>query len=132
MLRIPGAGDQPVPFVVPTDAGQFVLTLTRLPVGTILLAFADKITWAEYVELWSKTTGHAATLEKTTVAEHAKLLPGGFGEEMAEMYAYVWRNLMSSLEAYLPSYRYMVDFGYDGGDPAVTQSSDVRHIDSRE
>ena len=106
-LKIPGAGDEPIPFVVPQDAGIFALALTKLPVGTNLLAFSDYVTWAEYVRLWSEVTRTPATMEKTTVEDPAQLMPGGFGEEMAEMYGY------------------MVDFGYHGGDPAVTLASEA-------
>lgn len=47
------------------------------------------MTWSEYVALWSKTTGHLAAFEKTTVAVHDKLAPGGYGEEIGEMYGYM-------------------------------------------
>ncbi|KAK5679774.1 hypothetical protein LTS10_007722 [Elasticomyces elasticus] len=107
-LRIPGQGDTPVPFVVPDDAGHYVYALTQLPIGTNLLAFGGMVTWTEYVKLWTKATGVPAVLEKVTVEEHAKLVPGGFGEEMAHMYGY------------------MVDFGYHGGDPSVTFTSDLK------
>ncbi|OBT90381.1 hypothetical protein VE02_00770 [Pseudogymnoascus sp. 03VT05] len=101
ILRIPGNGDVPTPLVVPFDTGHFVKALTKLPAGTNLMAFCDRLTWSDYVKLWSKVTGVPATFEKTTVSEHSKLAPGGYGEEMAEMYAYAQ------------------DFGYDGSDPSV-------------
>ncbi|KAK5724566.1 hypothetical protein LTR15_004612 [Elasticomyces elasticus] len=107
-LRIPGQGDTPVPFVVPDDAGHYVYALIQLPIGTNLLAFGGMVTWTEYVKLWTKATGMPAVLEKVTIEEHAKLVPGGFGEEMAHMYGY------------------MVDFGYHGGDPSVTFTSDIK------
>ncbi|KFY46697.1 hypothetical protein V494_00361 [Pseudogymnoascus sp. VKM F-4513 (FW-928)] len=101
VLRIPGNDDVPIPLVVPSDAGNFVKALTKLPAGTNLIGFGDRLTWSDYVKLWSKVTGVPATFEKTTVVEHSKLAPGGYGEEMAEMYAYAQ------------------DFGYDGSDPSV-------------
>lgn len=101
ILRIPGNGDVPIPLVVPSDAGHFVKALTQLPAGTNLIAFGDRLTWSDYVRLWSRVTGVPATFEKTTVAEHSELALGGYGEEMAEMYAYAQ------------------DFGYDGSDPSV-------------
>lgn len=101
ILRIPGNGDVPIPLVVPSDTGHFVKALTQLPAGTNLMAFGDRLTWSDYVKLWSKITGVPATFEKTTVAKHSELAPGGFGEEMGEMYAYAQ------------------DFGYDGCDPSV-------------
>lgn len=107
ILRVPGSGDVPIPLVVPSDAGHFVKALTQVPAGKNLIAFGDRITWAEYVQLWSKITGVPATFAKTTVAEHAKLAPGGYGEEIAEMYAYAQ------------------DFGYDGSDPSVVSAQQV-------
>ncbi|KAL7912347.1 hypothetical protein GGI35DRAFT_492245 [Trichoderma velutinum] len=107
VLRIPGSGDVPIPLVVPSDTGYFVKALTQVPAGKNLLAFGDRLTWSKYVELWSKVTGFPATFEKTTVAEHDKLAPGGYGEEIAEMYAYAQ------------------DFGYDGGDPSVIYAQDL-------
>lgn len=108
ILKIPGEGDNAVPFVVPEDAGKYVLALASLPVNTNLLAFSERITWKDYVALWSKITGVPAKLLKTTVAEHSKLDGrGGFAEEIGEMYGY------------------MVDFGYHGGDPTVTFSAAV-------
>ncbi|UKZ48012.1 hypothetical protein TrVGV298_002248 [Trichoderma virens] len=104
VLRVPGSGDVPIPLVVPSDAGHFVKALTQVPAGKNLIAFGDRITWAEYVQLWSRITGVPATFEKTTVAEHAKLAPGGYGEEIAEMYAYAQ------------------DYGYDGSDPSVVSA----------
>ena len=104
---MPGKGDKPVPFVAPQDAGHFVYALTQLPIGTNLLAYGGLATWTEYLEMWTKATGVAAVLEKVSVEEHAKLHPGGFGEEIGEMLGY------------------MVDVGYHGGDISVTFASDV-------
>jgi hypothetical protein len=112
-LRIPGSGDVPIPLVVPSDTGYFVKALSKLPPGKNLLAFGDRLTWAEYVALWSRVTGVPATFEKWTVAEHDKLAPGGYGEEIAEMYAYAQ------------------DFGYDGSDPSVVYAQDVSDCQAR-
>lgn len=109
-LRIPGSGDELVPFVIPHEAGIYVEALLELPVGTNLLASSDRISWAAFVKIWSRVTGNPAALEKVTVEDHAELKPGGFGREMGEMYAY------------------MQDFGYHGGDPSVTFSQDVSTI----
>jgi hypothetical protein len=38
--------------------------------------------------MWSRITGIPASFERKTVAEHDKFAPGGYGEEMGEMYAY--------------------------------------------
>lgn len=107
ILRIPGSGDVPIPLVLPKDTGNFVWSLIQLPAGTNMLAFSARLPWADYVKLWSKLTGIPATFEKTTVAEHAKLAPNGYGEEIGEMFAYAQ------------------DYGYDGSDPSVVFSADV-------
>ncbi|RFU81652.1 nadp-binding [Trichoderma arundinaceum] len=107
ILRMPGSGDVPIPLVVPSDTGYFVRALTQVSAGKNLIAFGDRITWVDYVQLWSKVTGVPATFEKTTVSEHAKLAPGGYGEEIAEMLAY------------------SQDFGYDGGDPSVISAEQL-------
>lgn len=107
LLRMPGNGNVPIPLIVPSDAGNFVKALTQVSPGKNLLAFGDRLTWADYVKLWSQVTGIPAAFEKTTVEEHVKLAPGGLGEEMAEMYAYA------------------MDFGYDGGDPSIISAEQV-------
>jgi hypothetical protein len=108
VLRIPGNGDVPIPLVVPSDAGIFTKALSQLSPGHNLIAFGDRLHWADYVKLWSKITGVPATFEKVTVEEHAAMAPWGYGEEIAEMYAYA------------------MDFGYDGGDPSVKSAEEVR------
>ncbi len=107
LLRIPGSGDFPTPFVVPSDTGNFVKALSQLPPGKHLLGFGDLLTWTEYVKLWSKITGFPAAFEKSTVADMVKIAPGGRGEEIGETFAY------------------MQDFGYWGGDPSVIFPKDV-------
>ncbi|KAH7316939.1 hypothetical protein B0I35DRAFT_451737 [Stachybotrys elegans] len=107
VLRIPGNGDVPIPLVVPSDTGKFVKALVQLPPGKSVIAFGDRLTWADYVKLWSRITGVPATFAKATVEEHSALAPGGYGEEMAEMYAYA------------------MDFGYDGGDPSVMSAEQL-------
>jgi hypothetical protein len=107
MLRVPGSGDVPIPLIVPSDAGNFVKALSQAPPGKNLLAFGDLMTWSDYVKIWSKTTGVPASFEHSTVAVLDKLAPGGYGEEIGEMYAYAQ------------------DFGYWGGDPSVIYAKDV-------
>lgn len=75
--------------------------------GTHLLAFGSMITWPDFVELIGKATGVKTEFVKAKVSDHAKLMPGGYGEEMGEMFAYA------------------MDFGYWGGDPAVVYPKDV-------
>ena len=78
----------PIPLIVPSDAGAFAKALTLVSPGKNLLAFGDMLTWEAYVEMWSRITGVKAVFERKTVADHDRLAPGGYGEEMAEMYAY--------------------------------------------
>jgi hypothetical protein len=35
-----------------------------------MLAFGDRLTWADYVRIWRSITGIPATFLKTTVEEH--------------------------------------------------------------
>jgi hypothetical protein len=108
-LTIPGSGDVPIPLVIPSDTGYYVRAIAQAPnpAGLNVLAFSKRLTWSEYVKLWSSIIGIPATFARTSVAEHDKLAPGGYGEEMAEMYAYA------------------LEFGYDGSDPSVTYAQDV-------
>jgi hypothetical protein len=78
----------PIPLIVPNDAGAFAKRLTLVSPGENLLAFGDLLTWEEYVEMWSRVTGVKASFERKTVEEHDSFAPGGYGEEILEMYAY--------------------------------------------
>lgn len=97
ILHAPGSGDWPIPIVHPANTGEFVKALIKLPARTNLLAYGDLITLTEYVNMWSKVTGVPAKLESATVDDHDKLMPGGWGREIGETYAY------------------MQEFGYWGG-----------------
>jgi len=111
LLKVPGSGNVPIPLVVPTDAGNYVKALTQVPPGKNLLAFSKLLTWADYVKLWSSITGFPAAFEHSTVETMDKLAPGGYGEEMGEMYAY------------------SQDFGYWGGEEDVVHVQDVRLLE---
>lgn len=109
---MPGSGDFPIPLVHPRDAGHFVRALVLdLPIGTNMLAFGDRLPWADYVKLITRITGIPTAFEKTTVEEHSQLAPEGLGANLGEMHAYAQ------------------DFGYDGGDPNVIYSKDVSFLD---
>jgi hypothetical protein len=108
VLRIPGTGNTPIPLLVPSDAGAFAKALTQVSPGKNLLAFGDLLTWEEYVKMWSRITGVKATFERKTVEDHDRFAPGGYGEEIGEMYAYA------------------LEFGYWGaGDESVIFAKDV-------
>lgn len=107
-LRIPGNGPHPIPFLVPSDTGNYVLALTKVPPGTKLVACSESLTWAEYVELWSRVVGVKAIYEPCSVEEHAQAVPGGYGEMVGKLYEYA------------------TQFGYWGdGDPDVVFPEDV-------
>ncbi|CZR55932.1 related to nitrogen metabolic regulation protein nmr [Phialocephala subalpina] len=89
LLRVPGNGDTPVPFIVPSDAGLFVKALSKLPPGKNIIAYGDLMPWKDLVALWTKITGFPAAFEHATVEDHDKLAPGGYGLEIGEMYAYM-------------------------------------------
>lgn len=108
ILRAPGSGEWPIPIVHPADTGEFVKALIKLPPRTTLLAYGDLITLTEYVNLWSRITGVPSKLESATVDDHDALMPGGWGREIGETYAY------------------MQEFGYWGGaNVDVFMSKDV-------
>jgi hypothetical protein len=88
-----------------------VRALTKVSSGKNVLAFGDLMPWADYVKLWSKTTGVPAVFEHSTIEDMDKVAPGGYGIEMAEMYAYAQ------------------DFGYWGkGDSSVIFARDVSYV----
>jgi hypothetical protein len=113
LLKIPGSGNVPIPLIVPSDAGHFVKALTKVSPGKNVLAFADMLLWSDYVKLWSKITGVPAAFEHSTVEAMNKFAPGGYGEELGEMYAYAQ------------------DFGYWAkDDSSVVFAKDVSHSSS--
>jgi len=107
IFKVPGSGNVLIPLIVPTDAGNFVEALTKVPPGKNVLAFGDLLLWSDYVKLWSKVTEVPAAFEHSTVATMDRLAPGGYGEDIGEMYAYAQ------------------NFGYWGGDPSVAFAKDV-------
>jgi nucleoside-diphosphate-sugar epimerase len=101
-LRIPGTGPHPIPFVVPSDTGNYVLALTKVPPGKKLVGCSECLTWDEFVELWSRVVGVKAVYEPCTIEEHAQAVPGGYTRMIGNMYEYA------------------TQFGYWGdGDPDV-------------
>ncbi|KFY33487.1 hypothetical protein V494_07584 [Pseudogymnoascus sp. VKM F-4513 (FW-928)] len=118
-LRIPGNGPHPIPFVVPSDTGNYVLALTKVPPGKKLVACSERLTWAAYTELWSRVVGVKAVYEPCSVEEHVRAVPGGYGEMVGKMYEYA------------------TEFGYWGdGDPDVVFPEDlgveIRHTSIEE
>ncbi|KFZ24226.1 hypothetical protein V502_01293 [Pseudogymnoascus sp. VKM F-4520 (FW-2644)] len=107
-LRVPGNGPHPIPFVVPSDTGNYVLALTKVPPGKKLVACSESLTWAEYVKLWSRVVGVKAVYEPCSIEEHIRAVPGGYSEMVGKMYEYA------------------TQFGYWGdGDPDVVFPEDL-------
>ncbi|KFY06679.1 hypothetical protein V492_07844 [Pseudogymnoascus sp. VKM F-4246] len=107
-LRTPGNGPHPIPFVVPSDTGNYVLALTKMPPGKKLVACSERLTWAAYTELWSRVVGVKAVYEPCSIEEHDRAVPGGSGEMVGKMYEYA------------------TEFGYWGdGDPNVVFPEDL-------
>lgn len=112
-LRIPGTGPHPIPFVVPSDTGNYVLALTKVPPGKKLVGCSECLTWDEFVELWSRVVGVKAVYEPCTIEEHTQAVPGGYTRMIGNMYEYA------------------TQFGYWGdGDPDVVFPEDVSFTQS--
>jgi hypothetical protein len=89
-----------------------VLALVRAPAGQNLLGTRGPSSWTEYAALWGKVHGVECRFERLDRQILEQAVPGGIGEEMADMFEYI------------------SEFGYDGSDPSVVLPKDVC-IDSR-
>ncbi len=102
-MRLPCDPNTPIPLVhTRKDAGNFVRALTQVPPGKTLLGYGgEKISWSRFMELFSEVNNVKASFEPNTVEDWDKMMPGGMGRELGEMFAYFG------------------EFGYEGGDPDV-------------
>lgn len=108
VLRIPGSGPHPIPFLVPSDTGNYVLALSKVSPGKKLVGCSDRLTWAEYTKLWSRVVGVKAVYEPCTIEEHVLAVPGEGTKMVGDLYEYA------------------TQFGYWGdGDPDVVFPEDV-------
>lgn len=65
------------------------------------------MSWNEFTALWGKVHGVQCRFQRLDRAVLENAIPGGVGEELADMYEYIG------------------DFGYHGGDPSVIFPADV-------
>ena len=111
-MRAPTSPDKEVPLLdVNTDLGHFVRALTQLPPGTTAMAAGTWCTWPEYMKTWGEVVGiPGCSYEQVSVADFAKAIPGGAGQEIGEMFEYAGNP------------------GYDGGNPDVLKAEDLRTV----
>ena len=104
-----GSSDVPVPQIfAQKDSGYFVRALIQSPPGLNLLGYGSKVSWKEYIQTFCDVVKvKNGGCDEMTVGDMDKMIPGGVGEELGEMFAYA------------------VEFGYDGSDPSVISSKDV-------
>ncbi|KAK3070999.1 hypothetical protein LTR53_009447 [Teratosphaeriaceae sp. CCFEE 6253] len=94
--------DRPFPWIdVERDTGAFVSALIDAPGGTQVVGASQYITLNQYLKLLCDHLGVAGTYKRTAFEDNVKDDPTHFKLELAEVYAYV------------------MEFGYDGGDPEV-------------
>ncbi|KAF7556050.1 hypothetical protein G7Z17_g1749 [Cylindrodendrum hubeiense] len=106
--RVPTLGDAPVAMVdASRDTGVFVNALLQVEPGIHLLGCSDVLSWNEFAALWGKIHGVTSRFESLDRKVLEDAVPGGIGEELADMFAYIG------------------EFGYDGGDPGVTYPKDL-------
>ncbi|KAI1255203.1 hypothetical protein MGN70_003267 [Eutypa lata] len=105
VLRLPANPDGPVAQI---DARrEFVKALLKVPAGQNLLGVASTLSWNEYAALWGKINGVTCRFERLDRKVLEDAIPGGIGEEMADMFEYI------------------SEFGYHGGDPTVVLPKDL-------
>jgi hypothetical protein len=111
VLSMPGSGDALHPIIdIPADIGIFVHSLAYLPPGQKLMGCRAMISNNDYMALWSKVNNVTGRFQEISVDDCDKAIPGGFGKELGEMFAY------------------SAEFGYYGGMKDVVLPDDVRHI----
>lgn len=81
--------------------------LVEVEPGKNLAGAGGVHSWKEWAELFSKIKGVTCTYEDLPNGEMDKVIPGGLGAELEDMF------------------RYMDDFGYFGGDKTVIYPSEV-------
>ncbi|KAK0111519.1 hypothetical protein ONS95_001873 [Cadophora gregata] len=105
---MPMDGDAPVPMVdARHDTGTCTKALVQFPPGKNLLAFGSLMSWNEWVLLWGRIHGVKCTFVRMDRKVIENAMPGGIGEELADMFGYT------------------SDFGYDGGDKSVVSPKDL-------
>jgi hypothetical protein len=113
-MRFPTAADRLIPHLdVNSDMGNFVYAVHQMPPGRSYMAMGSHLSWSDFISLWGKVTGMAASYKQVTFAEMvADTADEDTGIEVAHMFAY------SS------------DPGYDGGMELLT-AEDIRKVSGR-
>ena len=104
VLACPLDGDKKVPMYHPRhDTGSLVKALVKSSPGKNLLGYGSEITFDEIAEIWSKKLGKDVKYQRSTVDDMDKMMPGGVGKELGEMF------------------EYFSDPGYFGGEEAIKE-----------
>ncbi|KAF7718743.1 Uncharacterized protein PECH_004275 [Penicillium ucsense] len=102
VVQIPDIGEVQLPWIyVDRDVGIFVEALLATSPGKQILGVSQMASWREFWTLWAETRGVRLEIQVVSVEEFFQSLPEVLRREFQE------------------SLRYIVEFGYTGGDPDV-------------
>ncbi|KAI9042110.1 NmrA/HSCARG family protein [Aspergillus affinis] len=102
VVQIPDGPEVELPWiVVDRDTGVYVKTLLENPPGNNVLAYTQMTTWREFWTLWADVRNVKIDIKVVGLDDYFKTLPGFLSREFQD------------------SLRYIVEFGYTGGDPDV-------------
>ncbi|KAF1962021.1 NAD(P)-binding protein [Byssothecium circinans] len=108
VLGMPMGGEKKFPIVDPVaDTGNFTKALLSLPPNTHLVGAGSLISWTDYAAIWAKINNVSVSFAPFPGAVLEQNM-GTAGKELADMF------------------RYMDEFGYDGGDPSVVYPWEVK------
>ncbi|KAF2136553.1 uncharacterized protein K452DRAFT_353875 [Aplosporella prunicola CBS 121167] len=108
-LALPCNPHRAVPLVdARRDTGVFVRALLRAEPNVTLLGASAEVSWSEYMGVWGRVLGvEKAAFEQVSVQSFDDALPGGYGLELADMFAF------------------MGEVGFDGEDPGVRRREEL-------
>ncbi|ORY07001.1 hypothetical protein BCR34DRAFT_570901 [Clohesyomyces aquaticus] len=111
-MRFPTSPSTIVPHLdARKDTGPFVKALLLLPAGKTVMAASEWCTWPDWIKTWGEVVGVPdCSYKQVTVGDLDKWYPGGIGKEIGEMY------------------EYSNDPGYDGGEPEVLRTADLKKM----
>jgi hypothetical protein len=102
IVKIPDIGEVQLPWIcVDRDVGIFVEALLASSPRKQILGVSQMASWREFWTLWAKTRGVKLEIQVVSVEQFFQSLPEVVRREFQE------------------SLRYIVEFGYTGGDPDV-------------
>lgn len=102
VVQIPDIGEVQLPWIyVDRDVGIFVEALLATSPGEQILGVSQMASWREFWTLWAETRGVKLEIQVVSVEEFFQSLPEVLRREFQE------------------SLRYIVEFGYTGGDSDV-------------